>query len=140
MIEAIGAQAQGEQTHVNNAFGTVTDRRVVYFRAKGWFSGGSRQDIPLKHVTSVRVDISRQVVAGIVLALIGLMIVLNAADGGAKVFGVLLIAVAGLLLWGSPAVVVNTAGTDLNAARGFPWQRADANAFVDALRQQLFKN
>jgi hypothetical protein len=35
-------------------------------------------------------------------------------------------------------VVVNTAGHDVNAAKEFPWQRSDADAFVDALRQQLF--
>lgn len=43
-----------------------------------------------------------------------------------------------LLVWGSPAVVVDTAGRDLNAAKGWPWTRGEANAFVDALRGQLF--
>ncbi len=81
---------QAEQTFVENQFGTVTSKRVIYYRSKGWFSGGSREDIPI-------------------------------------------------LLWGSPSVVVNTAGRDLNAAKGFPWQRGEANAFVEALRQQLFK-
>ena len=32
-----------EFTHIENAFGTVTDRRVIYFRSKGWFSGGSKE-------------------------------------------------------------------------------------------------
>ena len=134
---------QGEQTYVSNAFGTVTDKRVIYFRAKGWFSGGSREDIPLKHVTSVRVDIKRRPVAGIVLGLIGLGMLASgeAASGEAGVIigGLVLIALAGLLLWGSPSVVVNTAGQDLSAARGFPWQRNEANAFAEALRKQLFR-
>ena len=30
-----------EQTFVENEFGTVTSKRVIYFRSKGWFSGGS---------------------------------------------------------------------------------------------------
>ena len=137
---------QGEQTYVSNAFGTVTDKRVIYFRAKGWFSGGSREDIPLKHVTSVRVDIERRPVAGIVLGLIGLGMLGMLASGeaasgeaGVIIGGLVLIALAGLLLWGSPSVVVNTAGQDLSAARGFPWQRNEANAFAEALRKQLFR-
>lgn len=132
------AETQDEQTYVSNPFGTVTDKRVVYFRAKGWFSGGSREDIPLKHITSVRVDISRSIGVGIVLGLIGFFM-LQAGEAGVVIVGILLMVVAGLLLWGSPSVVVNTAGQDLSAARGFPWQRNEANAFVDSLRKQLFR-
>ena len=132
------AETQGEQTYVNNIFGTVTDKRVVYFRAKSWFSGGSREDIPIKHITSVRVDITRSIAAGVILGFIGLLM-LQAGEAGVVIFGLILIAVAALLLWGSPSVVVNTAGQDLSAARGFPWQRNEANTFVDALRKQLFR-
>ena len=135
METEVAAQST-EQEFVSNQFGTVTNKRVVYFRNKGWFSGGSRQDIPLKHVTSVRLDTSRSVASGIVLLLIGLGLL--AADGGVKVVGIVVVALAVLLLWGSPAVVVNTAGNDLNVAKGFPWLRGEANAFVEALRKQLF--
>ena len=66
------SEAATEITVIQNAFGIVTDRRVIYYRSKGWFSGGSREDIPLQHVTSVRLEISRQVLGGILLLLIGL--------------------------------------------------------------------
>ena len=128
----------GEHTFVENPFGTVTSKRVIYFRAKGWFSGGSREDIPLQHVTSVRLDIVRSAGVGIILALLGLGL-LSADVGAGKIVGLLALAVAILMIWGSPAVVVNTAGRDLNAATGFPWQRAEAGTFVEALRGQLFK-
>jgi hypothetical protein len=45
-----------------------------------------------------------------------------------------------LLIWGSPTVVVNTAGQDLNVAKGWPWVRGEANAFVEGLRGQLFRS
>jgi len=131
------AEQQAEQTFIENSFGTVTSKRVIYYRAKGWFSGGSREDIPLQHVTSVRLDITRSVAAGIVLLVIGLALLV--AEGGLKIIGVLVLVPAALMLWGSPAVVVNTAGQDLKAAGGFPWQRGEATAFVEALRKQLFK-
>ncbi|GLQ98990.1 hypothetical protein [Dyella mobilis] len=137
-VEA-SAQPQAEQTFVQNPFGTVTNKRVTYYRAKGWFSGGSREDIPLQHVTSVRLDISRSIFGGILLLLVGLGFLFSGL-GILGFIGLLILALAVIFLWGSPAVVVNTAGRDLSAARGFPWQRDDANAFVDALRGQLFKS
>lgn len=133
MAEAV---VQTEQTFVENEFGTVTSKRVIYYRSKGWFSGGSREDIPLQHVTSVRLDTSRSLVGGILLLLIGIGAL--GAEGGAKAIGVAILALAILLLWGSPQVVVNTAGRDLNASKGLPWTRGAANAFVEALRHQLF--
>jgi len=127
---------QTEQTFVAGVFGTVTNKRVIYQRAKGWFSGGSREDIPLKHVTSVRLDTTRHILWGILLALIGLPLAF-APDSHNGAVGSVLFCLAVLLLWGSPTVVVNTAGQDKNAARGWPWQRAEAMSFVDAVRSQL---
>ena len=122
---------QAEQTLVSGQFGTVTNKRVIYNRSKGWFSGGSREDIPLKHVTSVRLDTNRHIIWGLLLVLFG--ITLLPAAG----LGLILLALGVLLLWGSPQVVVNTAGRDLNAAQGWPWERNAANAFVEAVRHQL---
>jgi hypothetical protein len=133
------SELQSEQTFVSNVFGTVTSKRVIYNRAKGWISGGSREDIPLKHVTAVRLETSRSVAAGIPLLLLGLAALLTGVVG-AVLIGAVLIAFAALLLWGSPAVVVNTSGQDLRPAKGAPWQLADAKSFVEALRAQLFRD
>ena len=106
---------EAEQTFASGVFGTVTNKRVIYQRAKGWFSGGSHEDFPLKHVTSVRLETTRHILGGVLFALIGLGCL--GAPGGGKLIGAALTALAVLLLWGSPAVVVNTAGQDKNAAR-----------------------
>jgi hypothetical protein len=125
-------EEQKEQIFANNVFGTVSDKRVVYFRKKSWFSGGSREDVPLRHVTSVRVEKTRSIIWGIIFIVIGLFTIYF-------VVGVIPLAIGVLLLWGSPTVVVNTAGGDLSAAKGWPWQKKDAEEFVEALRKQLFK-
>jgi hypothetical protein len=127
---------QTEQTLATSVFGIVTNRRVIYQRSKGWFSGGSREDIPLKHVTSVRLDTTRHVLWGILLLLIGLPLTFGPNSSNAVV-GTVLLCLAVLLLWGSPTVIVNTAGQDKNASRGWPWERAAATAFVEAVRTQL---
>ena len=83
-----------EVIHIKNAFGTVTDRRVIYFRSKGWLSSGSKEVIPLQRVTSVRLEISRHYLLGIPTLLIGLGLlaghgVLPVTGGVAMLFAVL---------------------------------------------------
>jgi len=127
-----------EQTFVENSFGMVTSKRVVYNADKGWFTGGSREDIPLQHVTSVRLETSRTVL-GVILGLLLLLSGVGMLTQGNAVSGAVALAFAILLLWGSPLVAVNTSGNDRRAAKGAPWQKAQAAAFVEALRSQLFK-
>jgi len=128
-----------EKVIASTAFGTVTDKRVTYFRNKSWFSGGSQQDLPLRHVTSVRVDTSRSIFGGLFLLVIALVIFGVASDAG-KIIALLPLALGILILWGSPKVVVNTAGGDLNAATSWPWTKDEAESFASALRGQLFKD
>ncbi len=137
MAEVATGAASAEQTFVSNPYGTVTSKRVVFFRSKGWISGGSREDIPIQHVTSVRLDTNRSILVGILAVLIALPALFTGTAGGV-VLGLLLLAFGILMFMGSPSVVVNTAGRDLNAAKGAPWTRNDANAFVEALRHQMF--
>jgi hypothetical protein len=125
-----------EVIHLENAFGTVTDRRVIYFRSKGWFSGGSKKVIPLQSVTSVRLEFSRHLLLGVLLLLMRLGLL--AGHGVLPITGGVAIAFAVLLLWGSPTVVVNAAGSWLNREKGWPWQRIEAEAFAEALRARLF--
>jgi len=127
-----------EQTLVSTIFGTVTNKRVIYNRARSWFGGGSREDIPLAHVTSVRIDTKRHLLFGVLLAVVGILLALAPHSSiDVQLTGVALTALAVLLLWGSPSVYVNTAGQDKSHASGLPWHRAQANAFVEAIRQQL---
>ena len=134
----IDTESKTEETLIQNSFGTVTSKRVIYYREKGWFSGGSREDIPLQHVTSVRLDISRNIISGLLFLLIALPFI--STEGEQKIIGIILSVVGVLFIFGSPSVVVNTAGRDLNAAKGFPWKRGEAKSFVEALRNQLFKS
>ncbi|GBE21506.1 hypothetical protein BMS3Bbin01_00851 [bacterium BMS3Bbin01] len=120
-----------------NEFGEVTSKQVTYYRNKGWFRGGSREDVPIRHVTSVRLETSRKIVVAVLLILVGLLML--AGPGVVKLVGILTAALGVLALWGSPSVAVNTAGGDLSVSKGFPWQKDAADAFVRALRAQLFK-
>lgn len=126
-------KGQREQILVNNIFGTVTDKRVVYFREKSWYSDGSREDAPLQHVASVRIEKTRSIWWGVVFVLVGFATIWF-------VVGVVPLTVGILLLWGFPTVVLNTAGGDLSVAKGWPWQANAAKEFVKALRSQLSRS
>jgi hypothetical protein len=41
-----------EDRPIVTSFGTVTKNQVIYRYKRGWFSKGSREDLPLRHVTS----------------------------------------------------------------------------------------
>ena len=129
------SEAAAEVIHIENAFGTVTDRRIIYFRSKGWFSDGSKEVISLQRVTSVRLETSRPFLLGVPLLLLGL--ILLRGNGVLAIAGGAAIGVAVLLLWGSPMVVVNAATRGLNKEKGWPWQKPEAEAFVETLREGL---
>lgn len=130
-----------EQEIVKTQFGTVTDRRVQYFTKKGWFSGGKQEDLPLRHITSVRLETSRHPIWGSVLIVTGLILLGIASESPALLFLALPILLLGILsVWGSPTILINTAGGDHRSSTGLPWTKGDAGQFVTALRGQLFRD
>lgn len=120
-----------EQTIIDNPYGIVTNKRVTYMSNKSWFGGGRREDVPLKQVVSVRYETERKLFSGLFLIVLGLLTI-------AFVIGIIPLLFGILLLWGSPKVNVITAGGTASPASGFPWQKQEAEAFVNALRSQLF--
>ena len=120
-----------EQTLISNMYGIVTTKRVTYFAKKSWFSGGYREDVPLKQVVSVRYETGRSIFLGLFLIVIGLLLLLF-------FIGIVPLALGILLLWGSPKVNVITAGGTATPVIGYPWQKQGAEAFVNTLRNQLF--
>ena len=122
------------QPFVSNEFGTVYADRIAFNSKKGWFGGGSLEELPIRHVTSVKLETSRNVVGGVLLLLIGFPCLFSKA----LILGLVFIALAALVLWGSPRVRVNTAGGDLRPSSGLPWHRAAAQEFVAGVRKALF--
>ena len=120
-----------EQTIIDNPFGIVTTKRVTYMAKKGWFSGGRREDVPLKQVVSVRYETGRNIFLGLFYVVLGLLLL-------AFIIGIIPLVVGVLILWGSPVINVITAGGTAAPVSGWPWQKQEAEAFVNALRGQLF--
>jgi hypothetical protein len=62
---------------VSTKFGTVTDLRVQLLIKKGWFGGERQEDIPLRHITSVSLETTRQLLASIAVGIVGGVLLLE---------------------------------------------------------------
>lgn len=120
-----------ESIIIDNPFGIVTTKRVTYMAKKGWFSGGGREDVPIKQVVSVRYETDKNIFLGLFYVVLGLILL-------AFIIGIIPLVLGILMLWGSPVVNVVTAGGTAAPVIGLPWQKEEAKAFVSALRDQLF--
>lgn len=129
--------AENTNSHFSNSFGSVFNNRVEFKVKKRWWSGGSHEELPLRHVTSVRVETSRSIVGGILLVLVGLGF-LATGEVGMMFVGLVFGAVALLLLIGHPSVRINTAGQDTRNIAGAPGSNSEAERFIAAIREKLY--
>lgn len=127
------------QSTTDTIFGSVNQDQITYYRNRGWLSGGSRTDVPLRHVTSVREETARRPILGIFGLLVAILSVAGAGAIGV-VIGIPILLISILCLWGWPRIAVNTAGGDLSYMSGFPWQRSAAGQFTNAVRSALFQH
>ena len=119
-----------------NGFGQVFSDRVCFHLKKPWFGGGVQEDYALRHITTVRAEVSRNVLLGVILGLIGLVCI--SGGGGMVIVGLVLIGLAVLAIIGNPAVTIVTAGGEPRTSIGAFSQHQDATAFAAAVKEALF--
>lgn len=121
---------QEETTYVENIFGLVTDKRVVYHPNRGWLTEGGEEEASLSGIASVEFAISRNLSAGILLIFLGVPAIL-------VLVGVIFILFGYCLLKGTPTVIVSTTDGKREVMKGWPWQRGQAEEFVRALQGRI---
>ena len=131
------SEDENANPYFSNGFGAVFNNRVEFKAKKRWWSGGSNEELPLRHVTSVRVESSRSIVGGILLLIVALGL-LATGEAGLMLFGLVLGALALLLLIGHPSVRINTAGQDTRNIAGAPGSNSEAEKFVAAIGEKLY--
>jgi hypothetical protein len=131
-------------------YGTLTDREVSLTH-QGLMKN-SLVTNPLSRVTGARVVIVRQL-GGMIMLVLGLLIVgitiitsIQTLIAGSRDistglvalgFGAILLAIGSFAYWGNPRVEIMTKSGPVSSMRGHPWQRAEAQQFAAAIRQQL---
>lgn len=130
--------AEKSQPEFSNNFGTVYSNRIEFKAKKHWWSGGSHEELPLRHVTSIRIDTSRSIVLGVILVLVG-MAIMGIGEPAAVVVGAISLLIGIVLIIGHPSIRINTAGQDTRAIAGAPGSKSEATRFINAVREQLFE-
>lgn len=130
---------RAETQRVSNRYGTVTNLAVHYNIKKSLFAGTRKEDLAMRHVVAARLETSRHPILGAVFLVVGLIVLLAGFSGGspAAVLGIILLLIAGLLLWGSPRVAVTASDGVQRPSVSWPWTRPEAEAFVGAVSNEL---
>ena len=135
-----GTPRAPERTTVSNRFGTVTNLAVHYNVKENAFADARREDLIMRHVVAARLEISRHIIFGAILAITGAVWFfggLAAGSGAAIILALVPLALAILLLWGSPKVAVTAFDGIARSSVSWPWTRAEADAFVSAVSREL---
>ena len=130
--------ATNSQPDFSNSFGTVHSNRIEFKAKKHWWAGGSHEELPLRHVTSIRIETSRSILLGIVLVLAG-MAIMSIGESAAVVIGAISLLFGIVLIIGHPSIRINTAGQDTRTIAGSPGSKSEANRFINAVRERLFE-
>ena len=130
--------ATNSQPEFSNSFGTVHSNRIVFKAKKHWWAGGSHEELPLRHVTSIRIETSRSILLGVILVLAG-MAVMSIGEPAAVVIGAISLLFGIVLIIGHPSVRINTAGQDMRTIAGSPGSKSEATRFINAVRERLFE-
>jgi hypothetical protein len=114
----------------SNQFGEITDKRVIYFTKKNWFSGIIREYIPLRQIVFVRYETNQ--------SFLGCLFWLSLGCFWQDYLKFLFCAI-GLVLFffGYPQILVITAGGTASPSVGLFWEIGDAEKFVSVLRNQI---
>lgn len=123
-------EAQEETTYVQNIFGLVTDKRVIYHPNRGWLTEGDDEDAPLSRIASVEFVVARSLSNGILLIIMGVPTI-------PVLVGVIFILFGYCLLKGTPTVIVNTTDGKREIMRSWPWHRERAYDFTKALQGRI---
>jgi hypothetical protein len=112
---------------------------VRYNVKKSLVAGTRREDLIMRHVVAARLEISRRVVLGGLLALVGVSWLFGGlgSGSGAAIFALVPIAIGVLFLWGTPRVAVTASDGLARPSVSWPWTRDEAEAFVNAVSREL---
>ncbi len=126
-----------------NGFGRIEPGRVTFNLKKGWFAGRLKTDYPTQHITSVSLETSRRPIWSAICGFLGLGALSGLSESadpaGQVIIGVLLIVLAIYFALGRPAIHFATAGGERIISYGsWPWEKNDAQQFVDAIRNEVF--
>ncbi len=134
-----------EQEILSNKFGTITEKQIIFLSDKDLFKNGSREEMPLRQVVSVRFYQQKSFIAiitgilGILFSLVGVTLLRGnlVTLTIAALIITLCVWIAYLGIAGFPTVAITTAEGKITHAKGWPNDRSEAKAFALVLREKI---
>ncbi|HEY9635784.1 MAG TPA: hypothetical protein V6D14_20430 [Coleofasciculaceae cyanobacterium] len=139
------ALGSGEQDLLSNKFGSISNKRVIFFSNTGLFSDVAKEEIPINEIVSVRFYKQKTFVPWIAGGLgLLLSLVIYVLISGILIVKIISLVVLALASWiafiglsGMPTVAITTAGGKVIQSSGWPNNRNEAKAFALVLREQI---
>jgi hypothetical protein len=133
------------QDILSNKFGAISNKQVIFLSQKGLFKSGSKEEIPLKQIVSVRFYKHKSSVVSIAGGLgILLPIIISVLFSGSLIVKIIAFIVLVFGIWiaytgitGIPTVVITTASGKVTQASGWPNDKNEAKAFALVLREKI---
>jgi hypothetical protein len=134
-----------EQEVLSNKFGTITEKQITFLSDKDLFKNGSREEMPLRQVVSVRFYQQKSFIA-IITGILGILFSLAGVTllRGNLVTLTIAALIITLCVWiaylgiaGFPTVAITTAEGKITHAKGWPNDRSEAKAFALVLREKI---
>lgn len=128
---------QHENIVFENQHGRITDRRLI-LESRGIWRSQYRRDIPLRSISSVEYQVDDHPIIGSFFFIIGAVMLTQGFQRA--VIGAAAIAIAITLFFGARKIIIGIANGEGQQIDIFRFKSQDALPFVEALREQLFKN
>jgi serine/threonine protein kinase len=122
---------------LDNHFGMVTNRKVLYLKGKDLFENGQREEVYLRKVISVEIEIHREIPTGIFFLLIAIPLLIFYFGWLTILFSGVLIAFSALCFLQFPTVVLVKQDLKKVKMKAWPWHFKAANLYVNTLMKAL---
>ncbi|MCU0447756.1 MAG: serine/threonine protein kinase [Microscillaceae bacterium] len=124
---------------LDNQFGLLTNRKVLYIKGKDLFEAGQREEVYLRKIISADLESHREIPTGIFFLLISIPLLIFYFGILTLIFSGFMLGFAGLCFLKFPTVVLVRQDLKKIKMRGWPWHNRAASEYVFTLQQQLKK-
>jgi serine/threonine protein kinase len=141
-IENIGdykPKKEKEFILLDNQFGLLTNRKVLYIKGKDLFEGGQREEVYLRKIISADLETHREIPTGIFFLLVSMPLLIFYFGILTLIFSGFMLGFAGLCFLKFPTVVLVRQDLKKIKMRAWPWHNRAASEYVLTLQNQLKK-
>ena len=122
-----------------NAYGKITNRKVIYLKGKDLFESGKKEELLLRKIISTELKTHREILSGIIFLSLALVLCIFLFNIFTLSISIVLILFSFLCFFRFPTVVIHKSDMKKINMRGWPWHIRKASEFVWHLKDELLR-